>query len=109
MAEKHSFVHDEKFDQMFKELENDPEYLEELKKIEESERHIMDNKELHKVLLKMRNRIKMFGDLRAYCEAQDRVDGFPEGWLYTEICKFEDDMKNLVDEALKIERKSGNG
>ena len=110
MAEKHTFVKDEKFDQMFKELENDAEYLEELKKIEESERHIMDNKELHKVLLKMRSRVKKFGDLMRECFSRDREDNVPEGWLSkSEIALFENDMKNLVDEALKIERKAYNG
>ena len=31
-------VHDDKFDKMFRELENDPEYLKELNRIEEEER-----------------------------------------------------------------------
>ena len=71
---------------------------------------IMDNKELHKVLLKMRNRVKKFGDLMRECFSRDREDNIPEGWLSKgEIALFEDDMKNLVDEALKIERKSDNG
>ena len=71
---------------------------------------IMDNKELHKVLLKMRNRVKKFGDLMRECFSRDREDNVPEGWLSKgEIALFEDDMKNLVDEALKIERKSCNG
>ena len=71
----------------------------------------MDNKELHKVLLKMRNRIKKFGNLMRECFGRDREDNVPEGWLSKgEIALFEDDMKNLVDEALKIERKfSCNG
>lgn len=30
--------HDERFEKMFKELDNDPEYLEELRKIEEMEK-----------------------------------------------------------------------
>jgi len=71
---------------------------------------IMDNKELHKVLLKMRNRVKKFGDLMRECFSRDREDNISEGWLSKgEIALFEDDMKNLVDEALKIERKSDNG
>ena len=75
-----------------------------------SERLTMDNKELHKVLLKMRNRVKKFGDLMRECFSRDREDNVPEGWLSKgEIALFEDDMKNLVDEALKIERKSSNG
>ena len=31
-------VHDDKFDKMFRELENDPEYLKELSRIEEEEK-----------------------------------------------------------------------
>ena len=70
----------------------------------------MDNKELHKVLLKMRNRVKKFGDLMCECFSRDREDNVPGGWLSkSEIASFEVEMKNLVDEALKIERKSSNG
>lgn len=75
-----------------------------------SERRTMDNKELHKVLLKMRNRVKKFGDLMRECFGRDREDNVPEGWLSRgEIASFEVEMKNLVDEALKIERKSCDG
>ena len=75
-----------------------------------SERRSMDNKELHKVLLKMRNRVKKFGDLMRECFRRDREDNVHEGWLSkAEIASFEVKMKNLVDEALKIERKSCNG
>ena len=75
-----------------------------------SERRSMDNKELHKVLLKMRNRVKRFGDLMRECFSRDREDNVPEGWLSKgEIASFEVEMKNLVDEALKVERKSRNG
>lgn len=75
-----------------------------------SERRTMDNKELHKVLLKMRNRVKKFGDLMRECFSRDREDNVPEGWLSkVEIASFEVEMKNLVDEALKVERKSRNG
>ena len=71
---------------------------------------IMDNKELHKVLLKMRNRVKKFGDLMRECFSRDREDNVSEGWLSKgEIATFEADMKNLVDDALKIERKFCNG
>ena len=74
------------------------------------ERLTMDNKDLHKVLLKMRNRVKKFGDLMRECFSRDREDNVPEGWLSkAEIASFEVEMKNLVDEALKIERKSCNG
>ena len=69
----------------------------------------MDNEELHKVLLKMKNRVKNFGDLRSECCWRERCDGFPGGWLSTKICKFEKDMEELVKQALKIERKSCNG
>ena len=69
----------------------------------------MDNEELHKVLLKMRNRVKKFGNLMRECWSRDYEDGVGEGWLSkSEIALFEDDMKNLVDEALKIER-NANG
>ena len=75
-----------------------------------SERRTMDNKDLHKVLLKMRNRVKKFGDLMRECFSRDREDNVPEGWLSrSEIASFEVEMKNLVDEALKIERKSCDG
>ena len=75
-----------------------------------SERRTMDNKELHKVLLKMRNRVKKFGDLMSECFRRDREDNVPEGWLSKgEMAKFVVEMENLVDEALKIERKSCNG
>jgi len=47
MNEEVKIMDDEKFDQMFKELENDPEYLEELKKIEEDERKTNDSKTVH--------------------------------------------------------------
>ena len=68
----------------------------------------MDNKKLHKVLLKMRRRIKKFGDLM--CERFRRDRYMPEGELSKgEIASFEVEMENLVDEALKIERKSCNG
>lgn len=70
----------------------------------------MDNKDLHRVLLKMRNRVKKFGDLMRECFYRDREDNVSEGWLSKgEIASFEVEMKNLVDEALKIERKSCNG
>ena len=70
----------------------------------------MDNKDLHKVLLKMRNRVKKFGDLMSECFRRDRADNVPEGWLSkSEMVKFVVEMENLVDEALKIERKSCNG
>jgi hypothetical protein len=68
----------------------------------------MDNEELHKVLLKMRNRVKKFEDLMRECFSQDRY--MPEGELSkAEIASFVVKMKNLVDEALKIERESCNG
>ena len=68
----------------------------------------MDNKELRKVLLKMSRRIKKFGDLMGECFRRDRY--MPEGELSKgEIASFVVEMKNLVDEALKIERKSSNG
>lgn len=71
---------------------------------------IMDNKDLHKVLLKMKNRVKKFGDLRSECHWRDHIDGVSEGWLSNvEIYKFEKDMEELVKQALKIERKSCNG
>ena len=70
---------------------------------------IMDNKELHKTLLTMKKRVKEFGALRSECCWRDREDGFSEGWLSTEIYKFEKDMEELVKQALKIERKSCNG
>jgi hypothetical protein len=69
----------------------------------------MDNKELHKTLLTMKKRVKEFCALRSECCWRDREDGFSDGWLSTEIYKFEKDMKNLVDEALKVERKPCNG
>ena len=37
-------VHDDKFDKMFKELENDPEYLKELSRIEEEEKRLNDRR-----------------------------------------------------------------
>ena len=37
-------VHDDKFDKMFKELENDPEYLKELSRIEEEERQLNERR-----------------------------------------------------------------
>ena len=68
------------------------------------------DKELHKVLLKMRNRVKKFGDLMRECFSRDREDNVPEGWLSkSEIASFVVKMKNLVDDALKIERESCNG
>ena len=70
---------------------------------------IMDNKELHKTLLTMKKRVKEFGALRSECCWRDREDGISEGWLSTEIYKFEKDMEELVKQALKIERKSCNG
>ena len=70
----------------------------------------MDNKELHKVLLKMRNRVKKFGDLMRECFSRDREDNVPEGWLSRgEMARFVVEMENLVDDALKFERKSRNG
>ena len=70
----------------------------------------MDSKELHNVLLKMRKRVRKFGNLMRECFGRDREDKVPEGWLSRgEIALFEDDMKNLVNEALKIERMSCNG
>lgn len=69
----------------------------------------MDNKELHKTLLTMKKRVKEFGVLRSECCWRDRMDGVSEGWLSTEICKFEKNMKELVKHALKVERKSCDG
>lgn len=71
----------------------------------------MDNKELHKVLLKMRNRVRKFGNLMRDCLNQDWENRVvSSGWLSkSKIALFEDDMKNLVNEALKIERMSCNG
>ena len=75
-----------------------------------SERPAMDDRELYKVLLKMRNRVRKFEDLMCECFRRDREDNVPEGWLSKgEIALFEDDMKNLVDDALRIERKTCNG
>ena len=37
-------VHDDKFDKMFRELENDPEYLKELSRIEEEERRLNERR-----------------------------------------------------------------
>ena len=37
-------VHDDRFDKMFKELENDPEYLKELGRIEEDERRLNERR-----------------------------------------------------------------
>ena len=37
-------VHDDKFDKMFRELENDPEYLKELSRIEDEERRLNERR-----------------------------------------------------------------
>lgn len=55
----------------------------------------------------MKRRVKEFGDLRAECQWRDREDGFPGGWLSTEIYKFEKDMEKLVKQALEDEERNG--
>ena len=47
------YVFDEKFSQMFKELENDPEYLDELKNIEDGEKLIAEKEKLEERIKKL--------------------------------------------------------
>ena len=66
-----------------------------------------DKSKLRKTLLAMKRRIKKFGELRSECCWRDRMDGFPGGWLSTEIYKFEKDMEELVKQALEDEERNG--